>query len=126
MADEEKKEEVVEEVAEGAEASTDEKEKKKGKKGKSNVDVNAIMNNVKGGINTGSEKVSTIVKEADNKKKMMIFLCIIILEVVLSAIGGVGALMLVVQAIVALVGFIALKAAFPEDKKEDAEAAKEE
>lgn len=126
MADEEKKEEVVEEAAE-AEA-TEEKGKKKDKKDKkekSSVDVNAIMNNVKGGISTGSEKVSTIVKEANDKKKMMIFLAIIVLEVVLSAVGGVGALMLVIQAIVALVGFIALKAAFPGEEKAE-ESAKEE
>lgn len=123
MADEEKKEEVVEEAAE-AEA-TEEKGKKKDKKEKSSVDVNAIMNNVKGGISTGSEKVSTIVKEANDKKKMIIFLAIIVLEVVLSAVGGVGALMLVIQAIVALVGFIALKAAFPGEEKAE-ESAKEE
>ena len=120
MAEEEKKDDVIEEAEEAGKAeATDGKKEKKGKKEKSNVDVGAIMNNVKGGINTGSEKVTNIVKEADNKKKMLIFLAIIVVEVVLSAIGGVAPLMLIVQAVVAAVGFIGLKAAFPEEKTEE-------
>ncbi len=125
MAEEEKK---VEEVTEGAEVeATEDKKDKKAKKEKkgSSVDVNAIMNKAKEGVGQGSEKITSMVKEADDKKKMVIFLAIIALEVVLSLIGGVNAIILIVEIIVALVGFVALKAAFPGEEKEAEEKTEE-
>ncbi len=123
MAEEEKK------VEETTEAPVEEaKEEKKGKKkDKKSVDVNALVGKAKDGINQGSSKLTAVVKEADDKKKMLIFLIIIALEVVLSLMGGVNPFCLILEIIVALAGYIALKAAFPassdaaaeEDKKEE-------
>lgn len=121
MADEEKK---VEETAEApAEAAEEKKGKKKDKK---SVDVNALVGKAKDGINQGSSKLTTVVKEADDKKKMLIFLAIIAIEVVLSLVGGVNVVCLILEIVVALAGYIALKAAFPAAEEAAEEEKKEE
>ena len=83
MAEEEKK------VEETTEAPVEEakEEKKSKKKDKKSVDVNALVGKAKDGINQGSSKLTAVVKEADDKKKMLIFLIIIALEVILSILS---------------------------------------
>ena len=111
-------EEVVEESGKKGKA-------KKEKKAKKEIDFNAYLDKAKDVAGKGSEKMTSVVQEADNKKRFFIFAILLALEVVLSGLAGTNFLMLIVQALVAVVGLIGLKAAFP-DEKEDSEETTEE
>lgn len=116
MADEVKDVEVVE-GAEGAEGT--EEKKGKAKKEKKEIDFKAYADKAKDAFNTGSEKMTAVVTEADDKKRFIIFAGIIALEVVLSLLGEVNPLMLIIQILVGVFGVIGLKAVFNFKKDEE-------